>query len=73
MEFLCAELLEVAGESCIIDKKRLIKPNHIEIGLRNDCDFSRLFNSKTITESEKAPFIVKFLDKIKKTPLFKPD
>ena len=44
MEYLCAEILEVSAESCFIDKKKLIKPRHIELGVRKDSDFSRLFH-----------------------------
>ena len=44
MEFLCAELLEVSAESCVLEKKKRIKPCHIERGLRRDNDFARLFH-----------------------------
>ena len=43
MEFLCAELLEVAGLVCEHAKKRIIKPNHIELAIRGDRDFARFF------------------------------
>ena len=43
MEFLCAEILEIAGESCKLLGKKRIKPQHIEISIRKDPDFERFF------------------------------
>jgi len=42
MEFLCAEILEIAGFSCLSDKKKLIKPRHIELSVRKDKAFAKL-------------------------------
>ena len=43
LEYLCAEVLEVAGEICINSGKKRLIPRHVEIGVRNDHDLSRLF------------------------------
>ena len=43
MEFLCAEILEIAGFQCLENKKRLITPRHIELAVRKDEAFARLF------------------------------
>jgi histone H2A len=39
MEFLCAEILEISGESCQLLRKKRITPQHIEISVRQDPDF----------------------------------
>jgi histone H2A len=58
MEFLCAELLEVSGYECKHAKKRIIKPTHIELAVRNDSEFKRFFQNHTFTSAGKVPFIL---------------
>ena len=55
MEFLCAELLEIAAQSCEESKKRIITPRHIELSVRKDPEFQQLFKDKTISGGGKAP------------------
>ena len=55
MEFLCAEILEIAGQSCEENKKRLITPRHIELSVRKDPEFVWLFKNKTFSGGGKAP------------------
>ena len=43
MEYLCAEVLEVASEICTDGKKKRITPRHIELGVRNDDDLAIFF------------------------------
>ena len=58
MEFLCAEVLEIAAQSCLENKKRIIKPRHIELSVRKDPEFARLFKNKTFAGAGTAPKIV---------------
>ena len=57
MEYLCAEVLEVAGDACKELKKLRIMPRHIELSIRNDTDLERLFQNKTIRGGGTAPYI----------------
>jgi len=43
MEYLVAEILDLAGEVCKDHKKKQLRPRHIELSVRNDGDFGRLF------------------------------
>ena len=48
MEYCCAELLDIAGAVCKSQGKRRVYPHHLEIAIRNDIEFERLFYKKTI-------------------------
>ena len=43
MEYLVAEILDLAGEMTKDSKRRTVAPRHIELSVRNDGDFGRLF------------------------------
>jgi len=43
MEYLVAEILDLAGEVTKDSKRGRIAPRHIELSVRNDGDFGRLF------------------------------
>ena len=45
LEYLCAEILEIAGFICKDQKRKIITPRHIELGCRNDNDFARYFQN----------------------------
>jgi len=36
MEYLVAEILDLSGETCKFMGKKLIKPRHFELAVRND-------------------------------------
>ena len=43
MEYLCTEVLEVAGKVCLELGKKRITPRHIEIAVREDPELERYF------------------------------
>jgi histone H2A len=55
LEFLCAELLEVAGEECLNKKRKIIKPRHFETSIRIDPELGRLFQNRTFINGGTAP------------------
>ena len=57
MEYLCAEILEIAGEMCKEARKQRLMPRHIELAVRNDDDLASLFQNKTIAGGDIAPYI----------------
>ena len=57
MEYMCAEIIELASVVCKDHKKKRIVPRHIELGLRNDVDMSRLYQNKTFFNAGMTPHI----------------
>ncbi|KAJ3745619.1 histone H2A type 2-B-like protein [Lentinula detonsa] len=57
LEYLVAELLELAGNACHDHKKRYIKPRHIQLAVRNDEEIDKLLNHVHIMEGGVIPFI----------------
>ena len=43
MEYLCTEVLAVAGQVCLELGKKRITPRHIEIAVREDKELERFF------------------------------
>ena len=43
LEYLCAEVLDLAGHVCTDSKRVRILPRHIELAVRNDEDLGKLF------------------------------
>ena len=50
LEYLTAEILEVAGEVCLAHKKKTIQPKHLNLALRGDGELARLTAMVTISE-----------------------
>lgn len=57
LEYLVAELLEMAGHAAIANKKKRIIPRHIQLAIRNDPELNRLLTNVTISRGGVMPFI----------------
>ncbi|KAI4349579.1 hypothetical protein L6164_010152 [Bauhinia variegata] len=57
LEYLAAELLELAGNAARDNKKNRIIPRHIQLAVRNDEELSKLLGSVTITNGGVLPNI----------------
>ena len=57
LEYLAAEVLELAGNAARDNKKTRIVPRHIQLAVRNDEEFSKLLGSVTIANGGVLPNI----------------
>ncbi|CAH2219582.1 histone H2A, sperm-like [Pelobates cultripes] len=57
LEYLCAEVLELAGNAARDNKKSRILPRHIQLAVRNDDELSKLFDGITIADGGVLPNI----------------
>jgi histone H2A len=69
LEYLCAEILELAGNAARDNKKTRIVPRHIQLAVRNDEELNKLLGSVTIAGGGVLPNIHAVLlpKKVKKT------
>ena len=57
MEYICAEILEIAGNATTADRRKQMMPRHIELACRNDAEFSRFFQNKTFFNGGTTPYV----------------
>lgn len=71
LEYLVAELLELAGNAARENKKKRIIPRHLQLVIRNDEELSKLLSDVTISRGGVLPMIHQVLLP-KKTPRIRP-
>ncbi|XP_061482823.1 histone H2A, sperm-like [Rhineura floridana] len=57
LEYLTAEILELAGNAADKNKRKRIGPRHIQLAVRNDEELNKLFAGVTIAEGGVLPNI----------------
>ena len=57
LEYLCAEILELAGNACRDNKRTRIAPRHILLAVRNDEELNMLLAQVVISEGGVLPYI----------------
>ena len=57
LEYLCAEILELAGNAARDNKKARLVPRHIQLAVRNDEELNKLRGSVTIASGGVLPNI----------------
>ncbi|NXD07507.1 H2A1 protein, partial [Nothocercus nigrocapillus] len=69
LEYLSAEILELAGNAARENKKARILPRHIQLAVRNDEELNKLFSCVTIAQGGVIPNVLPQLVAKKTMPL----
>jgi histone H2A len=67
LEYMCAEILELAGNAARENKKTRISPRHITLAVRNDEELNKLLNHVTIDNGGVLPNVHQALEPKKTT------
>ncbi|KAJ7198197.1 histone-fold-containing protein [Mycena rebaudengoi] len=57
LEYLAAEILELAGNAACDNKKHHIMPHHLQLAIRNDEELGKLLGSVVISQGGVVPHI----------------
>ncbi|KAE9391317.1 histone-fold-containing protein [Gymnopus androsaceus JB14] len=57
VEYLLAEILELAGNACRDNRKKLITPRFIQLAVKNDDEFCQLLKHVTIIQGGVLPYV----------------
>lgn len=57
LEYLVAEILELAGNAARANKKKRIIPRHLQLAIRNDEELNKLLSNVVISRGGVLPFV----------------